>query len=230
MICPHGNNGKCELCDQIRKEEDDRKIKELREKTAAIQLQSKQTDIEKRIKSSLISPKFQGCSFDNYQADTPAQKIAVQKCRDFVDGFKTDNHDLVLIGGPGTGKDHLTASICRELMAGDYTCLVTDAEKIQRMVRDGYKNKELTEQAIFDKLIAVDLLAINELGTRTSEAQAVVLNELCNDRQNNLKRTIYIGNLTIGNFREIMGDRAFDRIVRKDKSNVIIFDWNSFRR
>jgi DNA replication protein DnaC len=232
IMCEHNYPfGKgCQICEAVVAGEAQKEKYRLFEINSKMSQNVIQANIDKRLKSSMITPKFLNARFANYMADLPMQKIAVDKCRDFVDGFEIDKYDLVMLGGSGTGKDHLAAAIAHELISAGKTILIIDAEKIQRRIRDTYKSNEITEQSIMDWIISVDYLVINELGIRTSDAQAILINEICNDRVANEKRTVYIGNMNLPQFEKLVGDRAYDRIVRKDKSNVIAFDWPSYRQ
>lgn len=215
-----------------------------------------QRQLDAKFKNALITPKFMQCSFDNYIVKTDGQKKAVEYCREYAMNFKSsifdktvkegiarmdgtgesdkDDYtvrpinDIVLIGGTGTGKDHLSAAIAKEIIKKGLRCLIIDAEKLHRRIRDNYKG-DRSEQEILDELAAIDFLIINEIGVKTSEAQAAVIGELCNDRINDLKPTGYVGNIRLPELRDKLGERAFDRIVKKDKSNVVIFDWESYR-
>ncbi len=231
ILCEHNYPfGKgCQVCESVIAEQTQKEKDRLLEINSKMSQNVIQANIDKRLKSSMITPKFLNARFANYKTDLPLQKIAVDKCRYFVDGFDTDKYDLVMLGGSGTGKDHLAAAIAHELISAGKTVLIIDAEKIQRRIRDTYKSNEITEQSILDWIVSVDYLVINELGIRTSEAQAILINEICNDRIANEKRTVYIGNMNILQFEKLVGDRAYDRIVRKDKSNVIAFNWPSYR-
>lgn len=229
--CEHGlpfGKGCKECADALATAKAD-EAKKLADIQAGIKHSEQQSKIDSRLKSSMITAKFQNARLSNYNATEPGQRLAMQKINDFIDGFEIDHYDLVMIGGPGTGKDHLAAAIGHEMISAGKTALIIDLEKIQRKIRDCYKSKDISEQSIMDKLAEVDYLAVNEMGTRTSDAQAAMLNEICNDRVNNLKRTVYIGNLTVEEFKKLVGSRAYDRIVKKDGSNIIIFDWPSYR-
>jgi len=193
-----------------------------------IEAARRQAGLNVQHKNALILPRFADKTFENYEVMCSAQK----QVKDYVAGyaldFKTVEHDLVFIGRTGTGKDHLAVSLAKVVIAAGFKVLFSDAEKLHRRIRDGYK-QNITEQEVMDEYARVDLLIVNELGVRTSPALASFLTEISNDRVNNLKKTLWIGNLNLVEFADLMGDRAFDRIVRKNRSNVMIFDWQSHR-
>jgi putative replication protein len=187
-----------------------------------------QDNLERRYHTALITPKFMASRFENYEAKNDGQAKALNYCRDYAENFPLKHHDIVMIGGPGTGKDHLSAAMAKVIIGQGRRCLIMDAEKLHRQIKDNYKLKR-PEQDIFDELAAIDFLIINEIGIKTTEAQAAVITEICNDRGNNLRPTGYVGNLSLAGLTDKLGERAIDRIVKKDKSNVIIFDWQSHR-
>lgn len=245
MKCDHGYEfGKgCIECEKILDENKASEAARIAEINHNLKLSEAQGQIDAKIKSAMITPEFIDKRLDNFLTDDPRypaevhelQKAVVKLCHEFIDRFDIDRHDLVLLGANGTGKDHLAAAMGHELIAKGKTALVTHAEKIQRRIRDSYKNAKLTEQSIMDQLAAVDYLVINELGLRISDAQSVLLTEINNDRLENRKRTVWIGNLSLKQFHDLFGDRVYDRVVRKDKFNVFIFSsgqpnaWVSYR-
>lgn len=212
------------LLEMEHREPDKGNIVRKRIETAKVQVK-----LQTRYKTAMLTPRFMDKSFDNFKCSTEHQAIVFNKAKQYADDFDGINHDLVMIGNTGTGKDHLATAIAKTLIDRGRTVLYSDAEKLHRRIRDGYRIEKEPEQKTMDAYAGVDLLVVNELGIRTSDALTGMLTEISNDRVNNRKNTVWIGNLSIKMFEDKLGDRAFDRIVRKDKSNVLVFDWGSYR-
>ena len=216
----------CLYCLDALRHSDFGKQLEIQKRIDAIQTQAA---LQTKYKTAMLTPRFMDKDFSNFVSSTLRQQAVVDRAQLWTSDFTIPGSDLVLIGNTGTGKDHLATAIAKVIISKGMTVLYSDAEKLHRRIRDGYRIEKEPEQSVMDTYASVDLLVINELGIRTSDALTGMLTEISNDRVNNMKKTIWIGNLSIKMFEEKLGDRAFDRIVLKDKSNVLVFDWDSYR-
>lgn len=87
------------------------------------------------------------------------QEPILQLCQGL---FLADSHNIIFYGQPGTGKTHLAMAIGRELCLNGYRVLfITGCELTQQLVK--VKNN-LTLSNYFKKLMAYDLVIIDELG------------------------------------------------------------------
>ena len=170
----------------------------------------------------IVCNRFENCSLDNYQAETPEQKRLVETLADGIkNGFK-DN--ILIVGSVGTGKTHLAYSIVNAL-----------EEK-----RTGYSNpsfryysedkvKYCTIKSIIDNIKASwkdpsasemweycnkPLLIIDEIGVQYgTDSERTELYEVFNRRYEGMLPIIAISNHDEAALLKILGQRIFDRLT-----------------
>lgn len=194
-----------------------------------------QRRLEVAIGRSGIPPRFQGKSFTDYRATLPGQRHALSVCRSYgkrflEDGQRSDN--LLLLGGPGTGKTHLATAILAEIICAGYKGLFLSAADALQLMRDAYApTAERSERETMTVLTDPDLLVLDEVGMaigRDTTRQAQLFHIL-NERYGCLRATIVIGNLTTTELEGYLGERILDRLC-EGASATVSFDWPSYRR
>ena len=174
-----------------------------------------------------IRKRFYSTTFDTFEAKTPEQKHAHDRCRAFV-AEKEANAEtgkaLFLLGRPGTGKNHLAVSIVRE-WGGD--AIIKKASEIIRDVRSTYGTGQ-SEQRALSRLAAYDLLVINEVGIQFgTEAEKNLLFEILDERYESMRPTVFISNLNLQGVKDFVGARVIDRMMQCGE--VLNFTWESYR-
>ena len=97
-----------------------------------------------------------------------------------------------------------------------------------REVTDNWITRKLPEEEIISKLTSPYLLVVNEIGVQFgSDKERNLFTEILDDRYEALKPTILIGNVTIGDISDLLGDRVVDRF--KEDGQVLVFTWESYR-
>jgi DNA replication protein DnaC len=208
----------------------DERMKGLSDKKKEIQTQNMQSLIDKAIDNSMLSPRFRTKNLDNYEASTKGQISAIQAARWFLENWK-EITGLLIIGNPGTGKNHIDAGIVNEfLKIPGRTALVTEAMKVIRSIKETWRKKDgPTETEVIKSYLLPDLLVIDEIGVQfESDTEKLYLTEIINDRYNWLKPTIISGNVTIPDLERIIGERVIDRF--REGGRVIVCDWKSYRK
>ena len=210
----------CSVCGKEAEEKEaEAKKTEDQKKTQAI--------INKRLENAMIAPRFQGKTLEGYQTPTEGQKKALEVAKAFIENFKT-TPGLILVGGPGTGKNHLAAGISFEVIHKGYTVLFIELSKAIRTVKESWRKDGEAESVILKSFLLPDLLVIDEVGVQfQSDTERLYLTEIINDRYNYLKPTILIGNLSAGELKALVGDRILDRF--RDGGRMIVCDWKSYR-
>jgi DNA replication protein DnaC len=188
-----------------------------------------------RVASIGIGLRYVNSSFDNYVTNGRADSVrALDLCRRFAATFSdrlAAGDSLLLLGNPGTGKNHLAAAVCHEVAGAGFSVCHTRALKMVRRIRQswGKGSGGEDEQAAIDLFVAPDLLVLDEVGVDYgSNAERVLFFEVLNDRYENLKPTILVSNLSISEMSVSLGPRIIERF-REGKSRVIAFTWESFR-
>ena len=189
---------------------------------------TRQEFINKRLHNSMMSPRFITKRLDNYKADNDGQKKALEMSRWFIDNLK-ESPGMIFIGCPGTGKNHLACGIIHEIIERGNTALITTAMKIIRSIKDSWVDRTVKEGDILKLYIKPDLLVIDEVGVQFgSDTEKLYISEIINDRYEAVKPTILMGNISIKELIDELGDRPIDRF--REGGKIVKFDWDSFRK
>ena len=200
-----------------------------------IELNTKNDKIKKNLRGCSIGKRFQNVSFDDYMPTngTNAQKV-FNSCKIYAESFDVHHSDgsgLILIGMPGTGKNHLAAAICTHVInTGKYTAVHTTVMKLIRRIKATWsRDAEESEQTAIVAFCEPDLLVIDEVGVQFgSDTEKLLLTEVINERYEQMRPTIVISNLTTPELAECLGARVIDRF--RDGGEVLVFDWESYRK
>jgi len=188
-----------------------------------------QNAIDKNLDNAMIAPRFKDRTFDNFKIENDGQGKAVKASRWFLQNIE-QSMGLIMIGNPGTGKNHLASAILTEAVKKHgKTALFTETLKIIRKIKESWRHDGQTESQVIKSFIQPDILVIDEIGVQFgSETEKMFLTEIINDRYNHKKATILIGNVQVDELSIIIGERPLDRF--REGGKVIVFDWNSYRK
>lgn len=164
-------------------------------------------------------------TFDNFSLDyyrtSPEHHATMQRnlavMREFADTFTAENHrNLVLFGGTGLGKTHLSSAVARTVIERGYdVCYVTAVGMIADYEHDRFKaGKDEDMAATLARYTDCDLLIVDDLGTEiTNQFTVSVIYNLINVRLNRGLSTILSTNLTQKELRDRYWDRITSRIL-----------------
>lgn len=207
-------NGEYELCycegakkyrEEMRKAEEER----LRiEKERAYQ-----EKIERMIRESKLGERFRSRTFDNFIVNDK-NRIAYEMAKKYSDEFekyKKQGLGLIFTGSYGTGKTHLAASICHELIKQGFQpifgTMITLLEKIKATYDDEYAKEN--EEQVINKYTRCDLLIIDDLGKeRPTEWAVEKLYYVINTRYEKCMPVVITTNYTT--------DKLINRLTVKD--------------
>ncbi|MDY0969764.1 DNA replication protein DnaC [Siccibacter turicensis] len=187
--------------------------------------------MERQFGRSGIRELHRDCSFENYVATTTQQKIVREKARHYAVDFGKTMAGFIFSGKPGTGKNHLAAAICNELLRRNKTVLIISVADIMSAMRETFNNSDSvkTEERLLDDLSRVDLLVIDEIGVQNeSRYEKVVINQIVDRRTSSRRPTGMLTNLDEAGMYRQLGERVMDR-MKLGKSLNLIFDWDSYR-
>jgi DNA replication protein DnaC len=206
--------GTCPLCDAEKNEHKERLKKEFHIKEL-----KKQLNLPKR---------FDVCTIANYKTVTKQQQLVKDGAEEYIAKWP-DIGGMVMIGGVGTGKTHIAAAICTAVCELGCSVKMTTVNRIIRNVRAAWnRNTDETEAKIIEQHSNVGLLVIDEIGSQYgSDSEKIIINEIINDRYENMLPTIVIGNLSRTEITELLGVRVYDRIMHNGIE--MIFNWKSER-
>ena len=141
-------------------------------------------------------------AYDKFTLAAYDNKQAIESCEGYPDV------NLYIWGPAGSGKTHLATAICR----GYREAVVAKPSHIYRKTW-GIKNGEEV-QAVIDKIAAMPLLVIDDLGAdKATEAGLSLLYEIIEARDMNYRKGLIItSNLSLAALAEKLGD---DRITSR---------------
>ena len=160
-------------------------------------------------------------NLEKYQNDiSPREnmKLILKICHDFIDNFDNiDEKNLLFTGKTGLGKTFLSSAIANELLENGKTVLYETASTMLDMIIDYRFSKNNVSKDIYDHLLNVDLLIIDDLGTEgTNQMKLVELFNIINSRLLNNKKitkTIISTNLSLQQLFETYDERIVSRLV-----------------
>jgi len=136
-----------------------------------------QEKIARLLKESKLGERFMARKFENFQVtakNKQAHEIALRYAKEF-EKYKKQGLGLIFTGSYGTGKTHLAAAICHELIMQGYQpifgTMINLLEKIKATYDDDYAREN--EEQVISKYINCDLLIIDDLGKERPTEWAV---------------------------------------------------------
>jgi DNA replication protein DnaC len=175
-----------------------------------------------------LPARFKNCSFDTFTGGSKKQHEIKKEIMNYVSNWPKVG-GIIMRGGVGVGKTHLAAAMCSSLCDLGVSCMVTTASRIIRSVRASWgKNAEKTEAEIITTFASVEMLVIDEIGSQYgTDAEKIIINEIINDRYEQDRPTMVIGNVTKTEIKNILGVRVIDRIMHNGLD--LVLDWDSKR-
>jgi DNA replication protein DnaC len=169
------------------------------------------------IRDMLDSENFSSLSYEYYEGEDLARfKNTVMTCRNFINNFNSDYHNLFFYGTVGTGKSFLSGCVAKELIESGHSVIYFSAaglfDTLSKCKFDYRNGDELHKE--YEDLFQCDLLIIDDLGTEyTNNFVVSQLFSLINDRHLCRKASIISTNLSLEDFRNRYSDRIFSRIT-----------------
>lgn len=178
-----------------------------------------------------VSELHQRCTVDNYLVASNEQAKVRDFTRWFIDSFDNNNGtSFVFSGESGTGKNHLAAAICNELMRQGKSCLVITITELMIRLRKCYgKDSETGEDDFIKSLVKLDLLVLDEIGLqRGTDAEHLLINQLIDQRLNHLRPTGVLTNLNYTDFDKLVGVRV-SRRLKANRGKWLKFNWEAYQ-
>jgi DNA replication protein DnaC len=180
-----------------------------------------------------IPRRFADATMAGYQPPTERAEKVLAACRRYVETWpeRADKgSSLILSGGVGTGKTHLACAIAKgvAIKYDAHAGYMTVAQAIRRIRATYNPEAKESEQEAFDRLSALDLLVLDEVGIQSgSNHEHATLFEIINRRYESVLPTIVISNLGAKELSAAIGERLVDRL--RENGAVLTFAWDSHR-
>ena len=198
-------------------------------RSEALERENRAMKMQRTFNRSGIRPLHQNCSFDNYRVECEGQMNALARARQYVEEFDGNIASFIFSGKPGTGKNHLAAAICNELLLRGKSVLIITVADIMSAMKDTFGNRETSEEQLLNDLSMVDLLVIDEIGMQTeSRYEKVIINQIVDRRSSSKRPTGMLTNSNMEEMNKLLGERVMDR-MRLGNSLWVIFNWESYR-
>ena len=197
-----------------------------------IEGERKKEKLENEILNSGVSRRNLHKTFDTYIASTPeqAKAKAIYKC--FADSVCNDAiaKSLIVCGSVGTGKTHLASSVINQVVNNKKRCeLIKIIDLIRGFKSTWSKDNDSTEEDFLNYYTKIPALIIDEVGVQFgSDTEKMVIFDIIDGRYNNMLPTALISNLALPDVKELIGERAVDR-MREDGGVVVAMSWESHR-
>ena len=143
------------------------------------------------------------------------KKIAEQ----FINNFDNpEEKNLLFIGNTGLGKTFLSNCIAAELLKKEKTVLYQSASSMLDSILDYKFSKEDSADNIYNNILNVDLLIIDDLGTENINALKFaelfnIVNSRLLNQNHKITKTIISTNLSIDNLFKNYDERIVSRLV-----------------
>lgn len=169
------------------------------------------------------------CSFEDFSLDyysntpmsedniVPKKRMAniLTYCKNYAKNFKTNSSNILMQGGTGLGKTHLSLAIASVVIEKGYSVIYVSAPDILKKIEDEkfYAERSKDKDTI-SYLMECDLLILDDLGTEfeTKFTSATIYNIL-NSRLLLTKPTIINTNLSIEELQKSYSTRFVSRII-----------------
>ena len=152
---------------------------------------------------------------------SPRQNILNIKklCESFIRNFEDENEkNLLFTGNTGLGKTFLSNCIANELLAKGKTVLYQTSSVMLDTIIDYRFGKENAPKDIYENILNVDLLIIDDLGTETMNSLKFtelfnIINTRLLNQNNHITKTIISTNLSLQNLFAAYDERIVSRLV-----------------
>lgn len=190
--------------------------------------------------ASLLGERYKDTTFANTDTTVDGDFLkAYVRCKKYcevADEVLENGYGIYIYGNSGTGKTHLTACICNELISQYRQCLFTNFLEISKLIKSTWSKLNTDAETVIKRICEIDFLFIDDLGTEILQKngednwlQEQVF-DIINKRYNNRKPTIFSSNHSLNELVEKRGmmSKTVDRIMEMSTA-IIKVNGTSYR-
>jgi DNA replication protein DnaC len=183
-----------------------------------------------------IGARYAECSWESYVATTPEQRVALEQCIDYFDHFPMHARQgagLILIGPPGTGKDHLLIATAKRIMDRYLKCKIRyrDGMSVVSELRS-HKYDEDETSRIAELYAAPSLLCLSDPVPPSGELDDFDKRCMYRVIDRRYRESLpTCATLNVASRKELdlkIGTQVADRLC--DRAVVVKCNWESFRK
>lgn len=214
-------------------------VEEQKKEQEKIEMERRKIIFAKKQQYAGLPEKYKSARFDNATIDKGNKEIydrAKTYCSKFED-ILNNNLGIYFFGENGSGKTHLTACICNEILANtDYLVKFTSITRLIQEMQSSYNyDNNITIAEILTKIKEFDLVIIDDLGKEFLGGKSAyaerMLYEIINARYNANKPVIFSSNFTIKQLMEdLRVDRAIVERIGEMSNRIIKVEGHNFRK
>ena len=140
-------------------------------------------------------------------------QIALERAKNFVQNFKTNGGNLLLLGQTGCGKTFLSNCIAKALLDEGVSVVYFTAFELFRVFEEQTFKKNSSAEDLNEHIFDCDLLIIDDLGTEFQNSFTTArLFQCLNERLLQNKSTIISTNLSLEDMRDTYSERITSRV------------------
>ena len=168
--------------------------------------------------AGMATQSFDTFSLRYYRDDPEEYALMAQTLRiaqNFAEHFVPGEESLLLMGGTGLGKTHLSTAIARAVVEGGHDVIYeTVSQVFEDFEYDRFRSDKGTEEKRAEKYLTCDLLILDDLGTEfTNSFTVACLYQLVNTRLIRGLSTVISTNLTPAELTNRYDERLTSRFL-----------------
>ena len=163
---------------------------------------------------------------DSPNIDKPPDRVIMKQtfnfCMNYADTFTTYSDNLIMTGGTGLGKTHLSLAIANKVIQKGFGVIYCSVSTIMSKLENEHFGKS-NEKDTLNLLNNCDLLILDDLGTEfTSQFSQATIYSIINTRLLVKKPTIISTNLTTREMIKLYSERFASRIIGSYKRLIFV--------
>ena len=144
----------------------------------------------------------------------PQMERVLAFCKQYAERFSRNSVSVLMQGGVGLGKTHLSLSIASELMEKGYSVLYLSAPDLFRKLQNEYYGKSESKMDTMDLIRAADLVIIDDLGAELeNQFNSMAFYNIVNLRQNTMHPMIINTNFSFKEIEQRYSQRMMSRLL-----------------